>query len=81
MAKAKIAPVLPVPPPPFTVILELSLEEAKAILALVGRVTGGSETSRRKYTTPVYYALDGLELDNSNDDLVGSVFFKSKEDV
>lgn len=42
------------------VILELTYEEAQAVFAVVGKVSGPTKTSPREYTSNVYYALSNL---------------------
>ena len=57
MATAKFVPSVPLKP---SVILELSFEEAQAVCLILGKITGLTETTPRKYTDEVYWALDDL---------------------
>ncbi|MEV1157755.1 hypothetical protein AB0J27_20385 [Micromonospora chokoriensis] len=57
MATAIRSTPLPVTPPPTTVTLTLSEEEARAILVVCAKVGGPREGSPRKHTQAVYEAL------------------------
>ena len=64
MATAKKVP-LPLPPvqPLFRITLELSKDEAEALLSVLGKVGGPTLSSRRKFIAPIYTALFDLKLD------------------
>lgn len=57
MAKATFVIAKPVKQPPNKVILELTEGEADLIYFLVGRVTGSSNNSPRKYADRIHHAL------------------------
>lgn len=57
MAKATLIPPAPTKP---SIFLELSFEEAQAVLSVLGRVNGSSIESPRKFTSEVYDALSGV---------------------
>ena len=59
MAKITVNKPIPVVPPPITVTLELSFEEASFIRDLVGgTVTGHGKSSRRKIGDALYFAFE-----------------------
>ncbi len=70
MATAKLVPSV--------VTLELSFEEAQAVCLILGKITGLAETTPRKYTDEVYWALSDLlgkdELDYNA--AMGNIQFK-----
>ena len=89
MATAKKVP-LPLPPvqPLFRITLELSKDEAEALLSVLGKVGGSPSTSRRKFIAPIYDALFGLKLDYSDtgsSDLRvqnnGGLWFEERSDI
>lgn len=45
------------------ITLTLTPEEAEALHALVGNITGDSKDSPRKHTDGIYYALQGAGID------------------
>lgn len=47
----------PFAPPPDTITLELSLEEANTLKDLIGRKVTGTFTSRRKFASAIWAAL------------------------
>ena len=63
MATARVEPI-PQEPPPRKVILELSEDEASALRAIAGRVSGPSTTPLRLALQPVYVALVHLFPDD-----------------
>jgi hypothetical protein len=66
MATAKAIKAQPVEPPVTGVALELSVEEAKIVLAIVGYVTGAGPT--RQATDRIYHAVkDALSLERGPD--------------
>jgi hypothetical protein len=61
MAKATFVPAPPpILPPPSGVILELSLEEAQAVLLVMGKVIWDPDRSPRGSSNNVYWALEAL---------------------
>ena len=79
MAKAKLVKGKSIEPPPDTVTLELSLEEADTLKDFIGHKVSGSFTSRRRFASAIWTALVDAGIkgtlcsDNENGDLV---FFK-----
>lgn len=63
-----------------TVYLDLTHDEADALVVVLGRV-GGYPDGRRKHTSDIYYALAGagvpLSIDQERADLSGSMYFSS----
>jgi len=58
--------------------LELSVEEANVLRAVLGYITGCTETSRRGLTTNIYKALSNAGVPFlMNGDLSGELAFKS----
>jgi hypothetical protein len=62
-----VPPIVPV----VEYVLTLSEKEAQTVFALIGRATGSTEYSKRKYSDRIYYAL---ENGYSSSVLVNSVF-------
>lgn len=57
MAKATRNTAPPVPPPPDTITLELTLEEAQVLADIGMRIGGDPEKSRRKLVNSIREAL------------------------
>ena len=82
MAKITVNGTIPVTPPPTTVTMELSYEEASFIRDLLGgTVTGSTVNSRRKIGDSLYYAFVDAGMtyyDQVIRDFEGNVFFRDK---
>lgn len=79
MAEAKRIKATPVVQPPDTIQLTLTLEEAEAVRALIGKCKFNDRTS------PLFDALRGLGIDTRFDDLFyfnefGAIDLKRKKD-
>lgn len=55
--------------------LELSQEEAEALRATVGHITGSLSNSRRKHTSAIYRALGDAGVNYKDEDLSGNLNF------
>lgn len=64
MAKATKA-LLPVVEQPYSVVMTLSKEEAETLLAVLMRVGGVAETTRRKYSDSMLKAIREAGVSNS----------------
>lgn len=50
----------PLPPPPSTVVIEMTLDEAQQLRNLVGRINGGSGGAARQVADDLFEALRGF---------------------
>lgn len=62
MAKAKRIPAPPVPQPPDTIELELTIDEAQFLTDLMGRIAGSPTKSRRGLADAIAKALNAVGL-------------------
>lgn len=82
MAKATRAKIDP-PPPPLTIRLDLTEDEATTLVSIL-RSVGGPETSRRRYASRILGALEDVHVARvSEDDMEpgrSSIYFKNVSD-
>lgn len=79
MAKATVITVPPSPPPEKRVVLELTMEEAETILAVLRCVGGDFERSRRGVADHVLYALQDAGVAGDTRDLLSAgIWFEDR---
>jgi hypothetical protein len=92
MATVKVNRPEPVNPPPTTVTLELSIEEAQVLYDITGCITGSQYNSRRFLTDQIRESLkqveelsfdyykQRLDMKSRKEDIVG-INFESRKDM
>ena len=75
---ARLLSVIPKRVPPRAVQVELSLEEAQTLDAVLSNIAGSPNSSRRKYCDSVLRMLQDADLPSSeHNDSTGSIAFRT----
>ena len=80
MASVTTKTVPPIIVPVVEYVLTLNEKEAQTVFALVGRATGSTEYSRRKYSDRIYHALETYIQPYKGSDLKGNIEFTNTEE-